>query len=63
MYGGRGGLELAKTKQNKQKMDSFSPESFPIEQSLYISFYLLDEHDQLLQGEIDLVLYIFLFVR
>ena len=28
------GLELTKTKQNKLKMASFSPESFPIEQSL-----------------------------
>ena len=31
---GVGGLELAKIKQNKRKMASFSPEGFPIEQSL-----------------------------
>ena len=35
---GVGGLELAITKQNRLKMARFSPESFPIEQSLWKYF-------------------------
>ncbi len=50
---GVGGLELAKTKQNKQKMASFSREKFLIEQSLILHCLTLTYDPILVKVKVD----------